>query len=300
MIKSIQAKYMNTSYLTQIKGYFPDLIIHDYEENSDGLINDVIIVNQERVFRFPKTEWAKDLLKNEVKVIALLKTTSPLKLPDIDFQIPEMISYKLIPGEALLRNDILRLSEREQDFLADQLGSFLYFMHQIPMLDLSAAQIPTSNAQHSQAEWTKLYINVQKELYPLLMTHARRWVKELFEPRLDDESFWRYDPCLINGDFGCYHILFDHKTRHINGIIDFGTAGLGDPAGDYACLLYYYGESLLKRMAKYDSGVEEACNRARFWAGCLELEWLLGGLHSKDPSWFAVHIGSARDIGIIA
>ena len=290
---------MHPFQLALIEKYFPELITHELEENNDGLVNDVIIINHERVFRFPKTESGQRALLNEIKIIGLLKPRSLLQLPDFDIAIPEMVSYKLIPGETLLRNDILRLPETDQDHLVEQLGSFLQYMHRIPMRELSRAQIPASPAQHSRTEWTRLYADVQKDLYPLMMAHARCWVRELFEPWINDETFWHYDPCLINGDIGCYHILFDKNKRRINGIIDFGTAGLGDPAGDYACLLYYYGESFLNRMSRYDPDIEPALNRTRFWAGCLELEWLLGGLKSNDPSWFAVHIGSARDVGVI-
>ncbi len=77
--------------------------------------------------------------------------------------------------------------------------------------------------------------------------------------------------------------------------MDFGTAGIGDPAGDFACIIYNYGESFLKRMARFYPEIEEALDRARFWAGTLELEWILGGAQAKRLPYFLTHIGSAKD-----
>ena len=45
-------------YLAHIKQAFPDLEIKQVSENNEGLVNDVVIVNGNRVFRFPKHDWA--------------------------------------------------------------------------------------------------------------------------------------------------------------------------------------------------------------------------------------------------
>ena len=100
---------------------------------------------------------------------------------------------------------------------------------------------------------------------------------------------------LANGDLGPYHLLYNPETRLLNGIIDFGTAGIGDPACDFACIINQYGESFLQRMMVYYPEIEPALDRARFWAGTLELQWLLGGLRSGDNSWFGVHLGRGMD-----
>jgi aminoglycoside 2''-phosphotransferase len=106
------------------------------------------------------------------------------------------------------------------------------------------------------------------------------------------------DPRLINGDTTPYHILFDRQARTLAGIIDFGTAGIGDPAADFACIIYNYGESFLQRMAEFYPEIEEAIDRARFWAGTLELQWSLSGRRARASkwSWFTAHLGSARDV----
>ena len=67
-------------------------------------------------------------------------------------------------------------------------------------------------------------------------------------------------------------------------------AGWGDPATDSACLIDVYGETFLRRLATHCPAIEEHIERARFWAGTLELQWFLTGLRSKGVSWFTVHM----------
>ncbi|MEZ4583991.1 MAG: phosphotransferase [Caldilineaceae bacterium] len=87
---------------------------------------------------------------------------------------------------------------------------------------------------------------------------------------------------LINGDIGPYHVLCDRDARLITGIIDFGTAGLGDPAVDLPCLLNSYGESFLRRMDR-TYPLDVAGRTGTILCGNAGTpQWLLGGLRSDD------------------
>lgn len=86
----------------------------------------------------------------------------------------------------------------------------------------------------------------------------------------------------------------DRRTRRINGILDFGAAGLGDPARDYAILLHVYGETLVRRMAGWNSQDQDWIDRARFYSGTFELQWVLAGVRTKSFDWFTAHLDRAR------
>jgi aminoglycoside 2''-phosphotransferase len=90
-------------------------------------------------------------------------------------------------------------------------------------------------------------------------------------------------------------LLCDPTEGALIGVIDFGTAGTGDPAQDFGMLINMYGESLVRRLSLHYKGIPDLVERARFYAGQLELFWMLGGLRSGNKSWFAVHLGRARD-----
>ncbi len=284
--------HTETPYLQRIRALAPGLDLDQVTVNNEGLVNDVVIVNHEWVFRFPKADWAKAALKQETAILDVVRRYVDMPAPHFDYR-DDTVMYRLLPGEPLHRNDILSLDETAKDAIADQLATFLRQLHAIPLDELQQRDIQPAESQRGYDDWMRLYDDVQRELYPLMMKHTREWVRRHFEAVERDNL--AYHPALIHGDLAQYHILYDPAARKINGIIDFGVGGLGDPAVDYSNILNIYGETVLRRMAKYDPGVQPALNRARFMAGTMELQWLLGGVRSKDFSWFTVHIDRARD-----
>jgi aminoglycoside 2''-phosphotransferase len=283
-------------HLEKIKETFPNLEVSSIRAISDGLINDVLIVNEELVFRFPRNQdWGKKLFGNEIKIIELARRYVEIPLPVFEYKSDDLAVYRFIKGDSLRREDILRLSEIEQEGIARELALFLRQLHAVSLIELEQNKIAQSDVNRSREVWLKLFENIEKELFPSMMPHVRESVSEHFAPLLADANFMDYKPRLINGDLVPYHIIFDRKRGKINGIIDFGTAGIGDAAADFSCIIYNYGESFLAKMAKDYPEIENAVNRARFWAGTLTLQWALAGARTKNYWWNLVHLGGARD-----
>lgn len=294
-----ERRLVRQEYVARIRETFPDLSLDELTVNEEGLVNDVVIVNGRRVFRFPKSEWAREALQHEARMLALARRYVNLRLPLYDVLEEDLASYELISGKALLHDDILRYDEATQDALAETLAIFLRQLHEIPRSELEENRVPVSATVRSNQEWLTFYEDVEREIVPMLMSDSKEWVRRLFAPLLASDDFPAYEPRFINGDLAPYHVLCDRQAGKINGIIDFGTAGLGDPAVDFGCLITNYGESFLGRMARHYPAIDEHVKRARFWAGAVELWWVLNGLRSDDRSWFAVHIGRARDVRTI-
>jgi aminoglycoside 2''-phosphotransferase len=101
---------------------------------------------------------------------------------------------------------------------------------------------------------------------------------------------------MVDTNIAHYHILYGGRGRRLSGIIDFGCAGLGDPAIDFGLIIYNYGESFLDRLYGAYPEAETYLKRARFYAGAHEVRWLLTGIERNDPWWFAVHDGGAKDV----
>lgn len=283
------------AYLEQIRVYYPDLVISSVYADSDGLINDVYIVNNELVLRFPKNGEARETLALEISVLDLAHRYLDMPVPSFEQQAPDFVAYRMIPGDPLYRHDLLRLSEAVQDELAEQLATFLRQLHAIPVQQLEKYGLPRATTEDTLIRIKQFYEDVERELFPYLMTMAKDWVRQLFAPILNGQMDMEYVPALIHNDLAPYHILYD-KTRHrISGILDFGTARVNDPAKDLTAMLLAYGEGFLQRMARYYPTINEALDRARFYAGLLELEWALIGIRTRDVSWSLCHIGWARD-----
>jgi len=273
----------------------PDLKIEHFERDDEGLINDVLIVNGEFVFRFAKSEEYARLLQNEVKILDLIRPLLDVQVPEPLYLNPDCMVYPFLTGQPLSRKRILGFDQGIQNQLATQLGRFLSQLHTV---DLSRVdwEIPFTRAPVRRERWLEIQAKVKEKLYPLLQKYQKEWAEDLFSSVLDDPSASSYQPALIHGDLASYHILFDEQERKINAVIDFGMAGLGDAASDLGGLISIYGESFVSMMRETYLDLESYLPRARFYAQLLELEWVLLGFESGDSFWFTAHLGGARDI----
>jgi aminoglycoside 2''-phosphotransferase len=286
---------INTRIRKKIEEIFPKLEIKTLRHNSDGLINEVFIVNEDLVFRFPKAVLFQKLFENEIRVIELARKYVLIPLPQFEYQSNDLVVYRFIKGSPLRREDILNLDAKKQEQIIEQLAEFFYQFHHISMREIERSTIAQSDVNRSRETWLKLFENVERELFPSMMQHVRESVTEHFAPLLAAENFMNYEPKLINGDIVPYHIIFDRQAKRINGVIDFGTAGIGDPAADFSCIIYNYGESFLKQIAHVYPEIAEAIDRARFWAGTLQLQWALSGIRTKNVWWHLVHLSGAKE-----
>lgn len=284
-------------YIERIRAAYPNLSLDRLEFNQDGMNNDVVIVNQQLVCRFTKADWAKEDLAKEVKILQIAQRFIDLPIPCLNHVEDDFVSYRFIRGEPLSRHQLLKLDSLAQEKLVGQLGQFYQQLHSIPGDVIAASGITVSVAERSREEMLNFYEQVQQILFPFLWKHQRTWIHEHFEPLVSGSLNLDTSAALIHGDLGCYHILLDPERQVLSGIIDFGTAGMGNPAIDLAALLDNHGEALLKRMSKYYSGVERLIDQARFRAGVVWLQWALMGVQRKDTELLLAHIGSsARDI----
>ena len=112
-------------YRARIEATRPDLAIQSLAANSEGMINDVLLVNDREVFRFPRDAYAVEDLWQEAGCLALAREHVALRLPAWTIYEPRdghppFAGYEMIPGEALRREQILRLPEADQAALAAQ------------------------------------------------------------------------------------------------------------------------------------------------------------------------------------
>lgn len=281
--------------LLRIQNAFPDLEIHTVEENYEGLVNDVIVINGERVCRFAKGDWAMPSMWKEGRILHLARPYLEVAIPFWDHMEADFISYRKLPGKPLRRQMILRETERVQDALAEQLASFYHNLRHISLDEVQAAQIGASDAARTLDTYAGYYDKARELIYPSLYDHMRDTLDEIFLPVLSGNLSLEHEPRLIHADGGPHHILFDDDSRRIGAIIDFGTGGLGDPAMDIGVTMSCFGETFVRRMARYDGEIRDMIERARFYAAEVEVWWVLMGLEKDEPSWMYVHLMTARD-----
>ena len=281
-------------YQQRIHDAFPELSIEQISLNEEGLNNDIIVINEELIFRFSKNEYGIRILSNEVKIIELIKKYITITIPNIFYKSFDCIGYFMICGVALRKDILCEINKERVELVAEQLATFIKELHSVPIDKVVDFAIPSEPNNYEY--WLNLYQRLHNELFPYLRIHTREWAVNHFEAFLDNKSNFEYEPKLIHGDLGCYHILFDRQKNYINGIIDFGTCGLGDPAMDIAVIIHTYGETFLNKFYKVYPEISSYLKRARFYAETIELQWALSGIKSKDFTWLLCHLGSAKDI----
>ncbi len=283
-------------YEKRIRDICPELAIESINLNSSGLLNDVVIVNDELVFRFVKRDFGYKDPREEANLLRLLQKYISLPIPEPFCESSEALAYRLIPGATLRRDILMKLPEDDQQAVADQLAQFFKELHGVPVSEISDFEIPKADALMKYEGWMNAYQRIQEKVFPFLIPHVREWATEHFESHLSERSNFEYELKMVDTDIPPYHIIFNRQTKRINGIIDFGCAGLGDPAIDFGVIIYNYGESFMNRFYKVYPEAETYLKRARFYAGAHEVRWILTGIERNDIWWFAVHVGSAKDL----
>lgn len=279
----------------QVHSILPDLEINSLILHQEGFVNDVLIVNDQWVIRFTKTEWGKEQMAVEGQLMRFLQERLPLSIPNPEVTLPGVIVYPYLQGE-ILRRDIWHQTDKAgRQLYADQLGQFLKALHRMN-LDAFTLKVPPTLAPVTKETWEDIYERLVAKVYPHLLPHQTDWVDALFTTTLRSTHFFEFDPVLVHGDLASYHILYSPKEKCIKAVIDFGVAGLGDPATDLGSLINCYGETLVGLMDDVYPDMAEFLPRARFYAQAIELQWALLGVESEDFYWFTAHIGGARDI----
>ena len=135
---------------------FPELDIHQVEADPEGLVNEVMIVNGEWVYRFPRGDWGRTALEKELAILDVVRGRVGVPVPQMtrhdDAEGP-FVSYRLIEGSTLQRSELLALPSRRRNRLIDQLGIFLRDLHAIPMVEVERHGIPRSDAMESPESW---------------------------------------------------------------------------------------------------------------------------------------------------
>ncbi len=279
----------------RVQAIMPDLEIQHFEINQEGLVNDVAIVNKKLVFRFAKTERNAKILNDEMRILDIIRPQLEIEVPTPIYRSQDSVVYPFLDGQPFLRETLVGLSDDVQVKTAEQLGKFLHELHTVEISG-SGWEFPSTLAPVTREKWVDIYQRVQEKIYPLLLKHQVQWVENLFDSVLTKPESFDYRPSLIHGDLAPYHILFDMTNRKITGVIDFGVAGIGDPASDIGSLITFYGESFVAKMKPTYPLLDNYLPRARFYAQSIELQWVLQGLETGETFWFTAHIGGARDV----
>jgi aminoglycoside 2''-phosphotransferase len=275
------------AYIRAILRKYPDFSIHSAHIASRGYSNDILIINDEFVFRFPRYVEGIKRLQIEAALLTDIQQRVTLSVPCISFdnlsaqKIGEaFIGYRFIAGKPLSPQRMNTMhDEQVLQMLAQQLAGFLKELHHIPIEEAIGYQLPIYDTID---ECIEIYTRIRDKCFPFMRQDACEWATHHFESFLNNPHHFVYEPVLKHGNFCARHILYLPHEQMIAGILDFSSAGLGDPAYDFACLLDSYGESFLKRCLSTYPAIESFWSRILFYQETFALVAALVGLEHHD------------------
>ncbi|PFE99292.1 aminoglycoside 6'-acetyltransferase [Bacillus thuringiensis] len=279
-------------YVAYLQSVYPELQIKSAHVNEIGQNNDVLIINDNIVFRFPKYEKGIQKLRVETKLLEKTRPFITIQIPDPSYQrlqdeVPGKVfaGYEMIEGEPFWKNTFTGINDEKQlQKLACTLAGFLKELHEIPLSTFEG--IMQNDSADIYAETNSLYSQLKDYVYPYMREEAKKEVSLSFETYLNEESHFNFTSSLVHGDFGMTNILYSATKRDISGIIDFGGASIGDPAYDLAGILASYGEAFLQLFAAHYPNLEAVKERMYFYKSTFALQEALFGVLNNDKKAF--------------
>lgn len=230
---------------------FPDLKIKEIQFKNNGWDNDILIINKQIVFRFPKNNKLLVQINDEIKILQQLALKKPLlQVPRYsavyEKNIFRAVTYSFLMGESLDESLLTNLSSNPDNAML--IGDFLTKLHSINLSVFKGTKLHTI---HKLSYWEMLYSSVKNKVFPLLNRDQQNEINEVFVTFLKRCSTLTYKKVLIHGDLSASNMVFDKNNNRISGVIDFTDAQIGDPAFDFAGLYWNFGPKFMKKVLSF-------------------------------------------------
>lgn len=178
--------------------------------------------------------------------------------------------------------------------LAASLGRAIAQIHELPVTVIEEQGLPSYTAeQYRERRLAELDAGIQTGKVPPRL--ADRW-----ERRLENVSWWRFDPTVVHGDLGEHHIHV--ADGDVTGIVDWMDARVADPADDLAWLVAAAGEDVVDSVLEaYSVGRRETrdphlLDRAKLGSEMALMRWLMYGVRTENPDVIADGVGMLTDL----
>lgn len=242
----------------------PKLPIDTSEVKTNGWDNDILIINKQQVFRFPKTDQIIDQIKNECELLEQLARKKPtLHIPRYKVIYEgdrfRAVTYPFLSGESLNEHSF---DVRKNPENAQLLGDFLTKLHQI-----KGSHLPSI---HTFCYWQSLFESLRSKVFTALRDEECQAIEDVFTRFLNRYPAFSYKKVPIHGDLSASNILFDRAENRLSGVIDFTDAQMGDPAFDFAGIYWNYGPEYTRKVLSFyhiDESIEAMFDRISTFYG---------------------------------
>lgn len=213
------------------------------------------------VLRIPRRPELAEGARTEAVLLDLARDRISPAVPDWRIHTAELIAYPLLPGDpALTIEDGAPVwhVELDSEAFARSYGTLIGQLHQVPVDEVVAAGLPGPGIDEVRATRRAELDRVVAE-FRVAPAMRERW-----EAWLGSDRNWPEHTTFTHGELYHAHILTDAEDT-ITGVLDWTTAGIGDPARD---LMFQAGYASPAAFEVFLSAYGEAGGRS--WPGLAE------------------------------
>lgn len=253
---------------------------HYYDHYAFG--NDVFIINDQYIFRFPRTELTRQHLKYEIDLLNYLKSIVTIQIPYYTFiaNNKEFAGYNIIPGKLLSPALFKTLNRKNKEKVVDELINFVNTFHSIRKDEFVKFK-PGKREDFIPIE-ERIEADLEKKLFPKLSKEDVNTITDFYKEAkkyIQDVQ----NTCPTHGDLYAYNVIWNRETEGI-GIIDFSDYLITDPARDFEVFYDFGSEYAELAYSKYKGSKDkDFLQRA-------EIYWKLHGIYTLLSSLLGAHI----------
>jgi Predicted aminoglycoside phosphotransferase len=226
----------------------------------------------------------RDSFARQVGFLPELAKILPVAAPLPESLLGNVLVYRRVPGE-IVRPE---LPAAYAESLARDVAGFITALQSVPIRDAIAWGMSTQNR-------TEELLSCFEATLPLLSREdqraARSWREAFSGP--DRRS------TIIHGDLWYGNLLIDMDTGRLCGVLDFDTAGVGDPAWDLATQFHLGTEFARRVFDAYPCRDTELWNRAEELFQLRQFEGLAWSARHQDTAEFDESVGKLRAAGVL-
>lgn len=230
--------HVDSSYfLGRIEEEF-GLCIERYTYLMDAFDHDVFIVNEETVFRFPRSADNQEHLVYEIEFLDRFGSSFEANTP-LYMHVStsgDFAGYELIPRYILSPWEFRKLDKERKSSAIQQLSSFVSTFHRLDAIEFS--RYARRQIEDFVAIENRIRKQLAEQLFPKLDKEEVKTIQDFYDS-LDDIFRTIPNACPTHGDLYAFNIVWDEITSKV-GVIDFSDMIIGDPANDFEAF-YDYG-----------------------------------------------------------
>lgn len=271
-----------------------------------GWDNQVFLVNETMIFRFPRREFGLVCMENEIALLPYIASQVSFQLSapqwigqPSDLYPHPFAGYPIIPGKAV--SDVSTSLISNTTF-ATTLASWLSELHAIPVTEHYALLIKGDpgwrydvNHRVSRCkEMLTLY-----EDYFLQLGFEKNLLLEMIA-KIPALTFNEDKKSYLHADLYSRHVVMNLETGSPTGLIDWGDTHIGHPGIDLAVGLIFSEDAFQHFLKAYGNVDDDMMNLLLFHAFCHHMSFLPYTCEQNKPHlmrWAAMVL--ARAIGEI-